>query len=213
VADSRAVAFVDAALRQGASRAEINGALADAGWSQEQIADALAHYAEVPFVVPVPRPKAQVSARDAFMYLVMFAMLYVSAYYLGSLLFQFINLAFPDELDRFGPELIGRNIRWAAAALIVAFPLFLFTASRIARDVRTDPTRRTSAVRRWLTYLTLFVAASVIVGDSITLLYNLLSGELTLRFVLKSLVVALIAGAAFGYYLWSLKSDDAALER
>ena len=57
------------------------------------------------------------------------------------------------------------------------------------------------------------VAASVIVGDGITLVYNVLNGELTARFVLKALVVAAIAGTAFGYYTWSTRADDAALGR
>jgi uncharacterized membrane protein YpjA len=40
-----------------------------------------------------------------------------------------------------------------------------------------------------------------------------LNGELTLRFFLKVLVVAAIAGTVFGYYTWSNRADDAALER
>ena len=64
-----------------------------------------------------------------------------------------------------------------------------------------------------VTYVTLLVAAGVIVGDSIALVFNLLSGELTLRFVLKVIVVAAIACTAFGYFTWSLRADDKALER
>jgi hypothetical protein len=59
----------------------------------------------------------------------------------------------------------------------------------------------------------MLVAAAVLVGDGITLVYNLLGGELTVRFVLKVLVVAVIAGGAFGYYGASLKADDLALKR
>lgn len=35
--------------------------------------------ADLVFPVPVPRPRQQVSAREAFLYLVMFSMLYVSS--------------------------------------------------------------------------------------------------------------------------------------
>ncbi|HET8697899.1 MAG TPA: DUF5671 domain-containing protein [Gammaproteobacteria bacterium] len=213
MADSRLIAFVEAALRAGASRADVEKALVDAKWSREQIADGLTHYADVPFVVPVPRPRAHLSARDAFLYLLMFTMLYLSGYYFDSLLFQLINSAFPEQLDRFTLNAIGERIRFATAGLIVAFPVFLFTAWRIALAVRGDATQRNSAIRKWLTYLTLFVGASVIVGDAITLLYNLLSGDLTVRFVLKVLVVAAIAGAVFGYYTWSIRADDEALAR
>jgi uncharacterized membrane protein YraQ (UPF0718 family) len=53
----------------------------------------------------------------------------------------------------------------------------------------------------------LFVASSIIIGDVITLLYNLLGGELTVRFLLKALVVAFIAGTIFWYYLSSVARD------
>jgi len=205
--------FVDSALRAGASREAVRKVLEQAGWSKDQIVDGLAHYADVAFVVPVPRPRVQLSARDAFWYLLMFGTLYVSAYHLGDLVFGLINLAFPDDLER-GNEMYARSgIRWATAALIVAFPVFLFAAIRIARQVAAEPARLNSAIRKWLTQLTLLVAAAVLVGDCMTLVYNVLSGELTLRFILKVIVVAVIAGAGFGYYIASLRADDRALER
>ena len=213
MADARLTVFVDAALRAGASRDAVRRVLEQAGWSKDQVGDGLAHYADVAFVVPVPRPRAQTIARDAFWYLLMFGTLYVSAYHLGDLLFGLINLSLPDDLER-GNEMYARSgIRWATAALIVAFPVFLLAAIRIARDVAAEPARLNSAVRKWLTQLTLLVAAAVLVGDCMTLVFNLLSGELTLRFVLKVLIVAVIAGAGFGYYMASLRADDRALER
>jgi hypothetical protein len=191
----------------------VEGALAEAGWSREQIADGLAHYSDVAFVVPVPRPRAQVSARDAFWYLLMFGTLYASAYYLGNLLFSFINSTFPNEFERDNMSFVIMGIRFATAGLVVAFPVFLLAAWRISRQIAADPTRRNSAIRKWLTYVTLLIASAVLVGDSISLVYNLLGGELTTRFVLKVLVVAAIAGSAFGYYTWSMKADDEALKR
>lgn len=214
MAHAQLVAFVESALKAGEPRDAVRTALEQAGWSKDQVAEALAHYADVPFSVPVPRPRAAVSARDAFWYLLMFGTLYVSAFYFGDLLFGFINRAFPDDLsfaDR--AQYIERGIRWATAALIVAFPVFLFTAWKTGKEIAADPTRRNSAIRKWLTYLTMLVAAGIIVGDGITLVYNVLSGGLTLRFILKVLVVAVIASAGFGYYMWSIRADDAALGR
>lgn len=214
MADSPLSTFVQEALCAGASRADTERALRQAGWSPDQVRDALAAYAEIDFPVPVPRPRPQLSARDAFMYLVLFAMLYISAYHLGNLVFQFINLGFPDPLDPAGrEEFVGRRIRFATSALLVAFPVFLFVASRIARRVAKDPAQRMSAVRKWLTYLTLFIAACIIVGDLIVLLNSMLSGELTVRFVLKALTVGAIAASVFAYYLWSMRIDDEALKQ
>ena len=63
-------------------------------------------------------------------------------------------------------------------------------------------------MRRWLTYLTLFVAAAVLIGGVTGPVYNLLGGELTVRFLLKALTVGSIAGAAFWYYLSDLRTDE-----
>lgn len=207
-ADTRLNDFIDSALRAGKSRDEITEALASAGWSGEQIADGLRFFAEVAFPVPVPRPRSQLSARDAFFYLLMFGTLYVCAFQLGNLLFDFINLVFPDELRPFESQQAESSIRWATASLIIAFPVFLWLHMKMQREIQRIPARRQSAVRRWLIYLTLLVAAAVIVGDSITLVYNLLSGELSTRFILKVLVVAAIAGAGFGYFLQLIRHDN-----
>jgi hypothetical protein len=54
----------------------------------------------------------------------------------------------------------------------------------------------------------LFVAASFLLGDVVTVVFNLLGGELTVRFILKVLTVAAIAGPVFLYYRRSLAIDD-----
>jgi len=62
-------------------------------------------------------------------------------------------------------------------------------------------------VRRWLTYLTLFVAAVLLIGDFTTLVYYLLGGETTLHFVLKAATLGAIAGTIFGYYVRDVRAD------
>lgn len=201
--------FVRSALAAGASRPEIESVLVSAGWRPEQIRGPLAAWADRPFVVPVPRPRPYLSARDAFQYLVLFTTLYLSAWHLGSLLFDIIEILLPDPADPdYRVRGIARSVRWSVATLLVAFPVFAFMAQRIAGDLRRDPARRLSPVRRWLTYLTLFVAAAVLIGDLVTLVYNVLGGELSLRFVLKVLVAGLIAGSVFAWYLADLRSEE-----
>ena len=88
MADAKLANFIEAAMLAGASRAELEQALVEAKWSREQIADGLRSIADVDFVIPVPTPKPQLLARDAFLYLVMFGALYVSGFHFGALLFQ-----------------------------------------------------------------------------------------------------------------------------
>jgi hypothetical protein len=201
--------FVREALAKGASREAIETTLAAAGWPPEQVRSALGAYADVAFVVPVPRPRPYLSAREAFLYLVLFATLYVSAYHLGSLLFDLVNHAFPDAADaEYAVRHLGHSMRWSVASVIIAFPVFLFVANHLGKELARNPVKRLSAVRRWLTYLTLFLAAGVLIGDMITLVFNLLGGEVTVRFVLKVLIAALIAGAIFAYYLLDLRREE-----
>ncbi len=202
--------FVREALATGASKDAIGNALAAAGWTPEQAREALDAYADVEFPLPVPRPRAYLSPRDAFLYLLLFATLYLSAYHLGSLLFDLINHFLPDAADpAYTVGNLAHSMRWSVASLVIAFPVFLFVARHVGQDMARNPARRLSAVRRWLTYLTLFLAATILIGDLITLVYNLLGGELSLRFVLKVLVVGVIAGAIFGYYLRDLRREEA----
>ena len=69
-------AFVKESLAKGLPPAQIEDALRRAGWPDEQIRGGLAGFASVDFPVPVPRPRPNLSARDAFLYLVLFATLY-----------------------------------------------------------------------------------------------------------------------------------------
>lgn len=201
--------FVRDALSRGQARPAIEAALADAGWPPEQVRAALAGWAEVPFAVPVPKPRPYLSPREAFLYLVLFATLYLSAWHLGSLLFDLINTALPDPAD--APYAVVHrddSMRFSVASLLVAFPVYLFVARLLSRELARNPVKRLSAVRRWLTYLTLFLAVTAIVCDLIALVHSLLGGDLTLRFVLKVLVVGAIAGAIFGFHLTDLRREE-----
>lgn len=201
--------FVHDALAAGASRQEVEAALVSAGWAPAQIRRPLSAWADLPFAVPVPRPRPYLSARDAFQYLVLFTTLYLSAWHLGSLLFDLIEIWLPDAADPdYRVQGLARSMRWSVATLLVAFPVFAFSAHRLGREVTRDPSRRLSAVRRWLTYLTLFLAATALVCDLITLVYNVLGGELSLRFVLKVLVAGVISGAIFAWYLSDLRNEE-----
>lgn len=197
--------FVKEALQTGKTRDEIAKALESAGWPGAQISNALTAYADIPFPVPVPRPRPSLTAREAFLYLVMFSTLYFSAWNLGSLLFSFIDRMYPDA-NR-GYYLYDVQ-RWSTAAVIIGFPVFLFLARYINKQIELNPFKRLSPARRWLTYLTLFLASTALLCDVTTLIYNLLGGDLTTRFVLKILVVAAIAGSCFTYYLLDLRKEE-----
>lgn len=199
--------FVKESLEKGMDRAAIHTALKQAGWQEEEIANALAAFAEVQFPVPVPRPKPYLQAREAFLYLVSFITLYISAFSFGVLVFAFIDKLLPDPLVTFR-SFSPRGLTTALSAIIIAFPLYLFMMWRLGKAAARDPERRQSKVGKWLTYITLVIAAGIIIGDLIAVLSNLLGGELTVRFFLKALTILAITGSIFGYYLWSLQREE-----
>ena len=201
--------FVREALNRGVSRDEIKATLLGAGWAEVQVSVALASFADVDFPIAVPRPRPSLSAREAFEYLVLFGTLYFSAFNLGLLLFQFIDLAFPDPLwPPFRFQAVTALIRWSISVLVVSTPVFLFMAWSTSRKIEQEPVKRASPVRRWLSYLTLAVAASILIGDGTGLVYSLLGGEMTTRFLLKAMTIGIIAGTVFIYYLSDLRRDE-----
>ncbi len=201
--------FVHQALAKGEPRDVIEKSLLDAGWPSAQVQRALSSYAESSFSVPVPRPRPQLSAREAFVYLLLFTVLLVVAVQLGSLLFQLIEIAVPDAAEAaYRPTGREAAIRFAISSLVVAFPLLVFLSRMVGKEIRENPAVRLSGVRRWLTYLALFVAATVFLGDTINLINNFLEGDMGLRFGLKSLVAAVLSGGIFGYYYAGLRSEE-----
>ena len=198
--------FVKEALEKGQSKEAIEQALLQAGWQKEEAQKAMESFADVVFPVAVPRPKPYLQAREAFLYLISFITLYTSAFSFGILVFAFIDKFFPDPIA-YG-VFSSRGITTALASIIVAFPLYLFMMWRLAKAAAKDPERRQSKVGKWLTYITLVIAAGIIIGDLIAVLSGLLSGELTSRFLFKAICVLAIAGSIFGYYLWSLQREE-----
>jgi hypothetical protein len=121
-------------------------------------------------------------------------------------MFTFIDHWFPDLVTQ--PNYyqnIRSSVTWQMATLVVAFPIFLLVMRAILRENAANVEQPQSGVRKWLTYIALLLTAGTMIGDLIWFLAALLNGEITVRFVLKSLVVMIICAAIFVYYLRSLR--------
>ena len=207
---SQLAAFVHEALARGIDRASITKVLQDAGWPEADIRAALNTFSEAAFPVPVPRPKPSLSARETFAYLVVFTAFYSSVWNVVQLIFELIERALPDPLSTASLQYSNDAIRWHVSALVITFPLFVFSFRATRRALSKDPTKRHSPVRKWLTYLTLFIAVFSLSGSLVSLVYNLLGGELTLRFLLKFATVVLIAGGTLGYFYGDMRKEEKA---
>ena len=151
-------------------------------------------------------------AKDVFAYLLTFVMLYIGVVSFITLLWQIINVQFPDPAQ-FYYQSSYDVMRNAIASLIVVWPVFLVMTRFIDKDIRKHHEKAEIWVRRWLTYLTIFVSAITIIVDLITLINSFLSGELKLQFVFKVLVILVVAGAVFGYEFWNLKREPSKGEK
>jgi hypothetical protein len=209
MADETLHQFVKEALAAGKSRADISKALRAAGWNDDQAREALASFADVDFPVPVPRPRAYGSAREAFLYIVYFVLLGMVAGYIGRLSFGWIEYLFKDELVPEYLQIGTRGLRWGIASLVVGYPIFLYLGARLGAARRKNPERRTSRIRSWLTYITLIFAAVTLIGDLVAVVYQFLAGEIGARFMAKAGVVAIISGAILWNYSRDAERTDA----
>jgi hypothetical protein len=144
------------------------------------------------------------NAKYLFLELGILAALYVSVVSFITFSFSVINYLFPDRLAySFDPY--SSSLRFAISTLIVVFPLFVVLSRLMWKMLIDDIPSRALAIRRWLSYLTLFIAGGVVAGDLVTLVNTFLGGEITTRFILKVLVVLVVAAAVFIYSLKNLK--------
>ncbi len=144
------------------------------------------------------------SAKDFFINLGAIVALYTTVISLVNLLFRVINKAYPQITN--GYNYFGsQSISWPVATIIVFFPIFILLMWFLGKDYQLNPEKQNSGIHRWLTYITLFVAGLAIAGDLIAVLYYFIDGqEITTGFILKILVLLVIASGVFSYYLFDV---------
>lgn len=201
-------AFIEAGKRQGASDEFLAAMLSRRGWPADDVYNALGDYWAQVTGIPVPsRRPASESARDAFFHLLTFLTLGIWATALGAVLFQLTDYLLPDPVSGRAIYNFRSAVAWNLAALGVAFPVYLFSMRFLLGEMRKTPERLQSGVRKWLTYLALFLTAGAVIGDLILFLGYFLLGELSGRFLVKEVIVLAICGGIFAYYLASLRWD------
>ncbi|MGD0051748.1 MAG: DUF5671 domain-containing protein [Vulcanimicrobiaceae bacterium] len=187
------------------------GILTAVGWSRRRVYRALGAYYTDTLGGSLPREGASADdARDAFFYLLNFITLGFWTVALGNIFYVLIDRAFPDAAAPYSGLPLIDALAWPIATVLVAFPTFAFIAQRIAVALKKRPDAAVSGVRAWLTYVALVLAALVVLLDGIWFLDTFLSGQLTLHFVLDSLVLLVLGGGVFVTYLSSLQRGGAA---
>ncbi len=197
--------FLQSAKQRGVSDESLVSLLRHRGFSERSIYRGLASYYEDVLGESLPSRGLDVeNARDAFYYLLNFITLAFWTIALGQIFYMLIGRRFPDALDVSSPSLRD-ELAGQLAAVIVTFPVFLIVHSLIQRQLQKRPDLYYSPVRRWLTYVALVLAAIVLVADAVWFVTSFLQGQLTVRFVLDSLVLLVLGGGVFLYYLMTME--------
>ncbi len=146
------------------------------------------------------------TARNFVLQLGSLITLYLSVGFLIMLLYAIINLQFPDATENYWQiEQAGESVRFAFAMLVVFFPTYLVLTRKVNNIRRKEEDRTHHGLAKWLIYLSLLVGGVVLLGDLVAVIYNFLEGELTTRFLLKALVILVVVGSVFYYYLQDVK--------
>jgi TRAP-type C4-dicarboxylate transport system permease small subunit len=146
------------------------------------------------------------SAKDFFLHLGAMVALYTVTVSFLNLVFKIINKAFPEVAQNIYAWGAGSEISLPVATIIIFFPLFILLSYFVYKIYAENPTKKDLGVRKWLVYITLFVAGLLLAGDLVTVLYKFLDGQdLTAAFLLKALAVLLVAGCVFGFYIQDIR--------
>jgi len=145
------------------------------------------------------------NTKDFFLNLGAIVALYVVIGSLLSLLFEVINVAYPKITEGY---YYGYNsISWPVASIMVVFPIFILLMRVLENAYKAEPESRHTGIHKFLSYLTLFIAGGILIGNLVTVLYYFLDGqELTTGFLLKVLVLFVISGSIFKYYLSDIQN-------
>ncbi|TRZ78681.1 hypothetical protein D4R87_00085 [bacterium] len=157
-----------------------------------------------------PQPKQNNSAKFAFLYMISLVALGFVAYSAGAIIFQIINKYIPNPvntLKTYYDCFDSGVLRFSIAAIIVATPIYFIATRKINRELFMGNLDKESQIRKWLTYLIMFISSVIIIGWLIAVIYQFLDGEITARFILKAITVLAVSGTVLSYYWYDIKRE------
>lgn len=147
------------------------------------------------------------SAKFAFLYMLSLVSLAFVSINVGQIIFQLINKYIVDVLAQNNAAFSSEILTFAIASIVVATPTYYFSNKFIYQSLYKGELDKESGVRKWLTYLIIFIAFLVMIGSLIALLVSYLKGAITNQIVLKSLSTLAISGIVFSFYFYDIRRD------
>ncbi|MFH1565023.1 MAG: DUF5671 domain-containing protein [bacterium] len=148
------------------------------------------------------------SAKFAFFYMLSLVALVFMSVSTGMIIFQIINKYITDFVEQYSIRYSSNQLKFAISALIISAPIYYLTARQIFKNLFSGELDKNSGVRRWLTYLILLITSIVMIGWMIAVINNFLSGEFTLKFILKAITALGISAIVFTFYLHDVNREE-----
>jgi hypothetical protein len=204
--------FIKDSIKAGQTPDTIKSVLLQAGWDSNRIQNSLDYYYPADFPVAVPRPKTFASPRLFFLNLFYFLLVYLTVYNVISILFTMLDFYLPDGIGQYGSgafraRSLREGIQDNVSIILVAAPMIYVTYVTIARAMRNEK-QAIPRIRLILVYFTLFVGACVILGNASLFIYYFLRGELSIRFIIKIVILTVTVLGFYIFYKSELKHDE-----
>jgi len=129
-----------------------------------------------------------------------------------SFVFKCLNTVLPDALENtyyYSISWQDSAIRWSMAVLVVGVPVYSilsWVANKNVYSLALAGSERSSG-RKALGAIIVFLSSVTVITNLITLVYFFFGGEITTRFILKSLVTLGSAGGILWYYIYDIRRD------
>ncbi len=157
--------------------------------------------------------KPKVSAGNFLLNIGAIIVLYTIVSNLISLIFTVIEKAYPKITNGYN-YLGSQSISWPVSILIILFPIFVTIMYFLEKEYTQNPEKRNIGIHKWLTYTTLFIGGSILIGDLITVIYFFIDGqELDMGFLLKVFSILTITLVVFLYYIADARNTLTPLKR
>lgn len=154
---------------------------------------------------------------DGLLYVGQFIAVATTISSLITIIFVAIDHRFKDVLksisssysysDTYNELAAGQDVRLAVSAIVVAFPLFVLFSYFTTKRIVAIPERKNLIIRNIYLYGLILLSTVTMASSLVAIVYQLLSGELFVRFGPKALSLLVLSAFVFGYYFYSLKRD------
>lgn len=152
----------------------------------------------------------ELEPKQLFLHLLAMVTLYISAAGLIMLIWGLAARWFPDPFLSYEYGGDSGPVRAGISMAVVAFPIFLYLASRIRKSVAGGEIRADSPLRSAFVFVNLYVVAVSVLITLMVSVNALLAGDLTPRFGVRAGGVLVVVGLLYLYYRSELEAGTPA---